>query len=91
MISLSRAFLHAGAAATVATLWNVSDWVGPAFAARLYDGLLDGDSLGTALTSAKRALRDAGAPPRDWAAYVLAGPPAGRVALTRGARGGRMG
>jgi CHAT domain-containing protein len=75
VMSLSRAFLHAGAGATVATLWDVDDAVGPAFADALYRALATRVPLGAAAARARRALRHAGAPPSAWAAYVLTGAP----------------
>lgn len=78
-MSLARAFLHAGAAATVATLWDLDDAAGPAFASRLYRGLARGEPLGAAVAGAKRSLAAAGAPPRVWAAFVLTGAPGASV------------
>jgi CHAT domain-containing protein len=81
--SLSRAFLHAGASSTIATLWPVSDAIGPAFADTLYRRLGARAPILTAATDAKRALRAGGARPADWAAYVVTAPPAA-VAWIRG-------
>lgn len=82
VMSLARAFLHAGAGATVATLWDVPDAPGPLFADVLYRELAAGQSLGVAVAEARRELRRRGAPPRSWAAYVLTGNPSARVAVT---------
>jgi len=78
VMSLARAFLQAGASATIATRWQVDDAIGPVFAAQLY-GQLAEQPLGAAVSHAKRALRALGAAPRDWAAYVLTGSPRGNV------------
>jgi hypothetical protein len=83
VMSLARAFLHAGARATIATRWNVDDAVGPVFAAQLYDGFGAGASLGNATSEAKRAVRATGAAPRDWAAYVVTGAPRSTVRIER--------
>ena len=82
VMSLARAFLHAGAGATVATLWDVPDAPGPLFADVLYRELAAGQPLGVAAAEARRELRRRGAPPRSWAAYVLTGNPGAQVAVT---------
>lgn len=82
VMSLSRAFLHAGAGATIATLWDVPDAPGPVFADVLYRELANGSPLGTAAADARRELRRLGAPPRAWAAYVLTGNPSARVDIS---------
>lgn len=82
VMSLSRAFLHAGARATIATLWDVPDAPGPVFADVLYRELAAGRPLGAAVAVARRELRRQGAPPRAWAAYVLTGSPAATVGIT---------
>lgn len=82
VMSLARAFLYAGAGATVATLWDVPDAPGPVFADVLYAELAAGRPLGPAVADARRELRRRGAPPRAWASYVLTGNPAGRVRVT---------
>jgi CHAT domain-containing protein len=82
VMSLSRAFLHAGAAATVATLWDVPDAPAPAFADALYRELTMGRPLGVAVAEARRELRRNGAPPRAWAAYVMTGNPGAIVGVS---------
>jgi hypothetical protein len=82
VMSLARAFLYAGAGATIATLWDVPDAPGPIFADVLYDALAHGQPLGAAVAGARRELRRRGAPPRAWAAYAVTGNPAGRVRVT---------
>src|SRR5205085_4597265 len=82
VMSLARAFLYAGAGATIATLWDVPDAPGPIFADVLYGALAHGEPLGAAVAGARRELRRRGAPPRAWAAYTMTGNPAGRVLVT---------
>jgi len=81
VMSLSRAFLYAGARATIATLWDVPDAPAPVFADVLYRELAAGQTLGAAVAGARRELRRQGAPPRAWAAYVLTGNPAATVGI----------
>jgi len=82
VMSLSRAFLYAGARATIATLWNVPDAPGPVFADVLYRELASGAPLGAAAAEARRELRRRGAPPRVWSAYIVTGDPGTRVGIT---------
>jgi CHAT domain-containing protein len=82
VMSLARAFLYAGAGATVATLWNVPDAPGPVFADVLYRELAAGRPLGVSVADARRELRRLGAPPQAWAAYVLTGKPGATVRVT---------
>jgi CHAT domain-containing protein len=86
VMSLARAFLHAGAGATIATLWPVADDVGPAFADALYRSLANRDSIAGAATTAKRALRASGARPADWAAYVVTAAPRATARVDPGDR-----
>ena len=76
LIGLSRGFLHAGADAVVATLWEVDDRATAAFMTRFYDALL-GQRLApaAALRSARRAMMQdpRWAKPQNWAAFVLIG------------------
>ena len=76
LIGLARAFLHAGADAVLATLWDVDDRATAAFMTRFYDGLITRKlSPAAALRSAQQAQRlDARwTDPRDWAGFVLIG------------------
>lgn len=81
VMSLARAFLWAGAGATVATLWDVPDAAGPVFTDILYRELGSGRRIGAAVADARRELRRLGAPPRVWAAYALTGRPAASVGV----------
>ena len=74
-IGLTRAFLHAGAASVVATLWPVDDWATAALMERFYERLAAGDPPSRALARAQAALREApaSAHPYYWAGFVLVG------------------
>lgn len=74
--SLARAFLAAGAGATVASLWKVEDQATAEFMRLFYSGLAQGLGKAEALQKAKLALRGSEtrfADPRHWAAFVLTG------------------
>ncbi len=79
-VGLVRAFLHAGAAHVVATLWRVDDWATEALMERFYESLATGAEPARALALAQRAL--VGAPatahPRYWAGFVAVGGSDGR-------------
>ncbi|UCG76284.1 MAG: CHAT domain-containing protein [Gemmatimonadota bacterium] len=74
-ISLSRAFLTAGASSVLATLWRIDDRSAAAFTRNFYRWLRDGVTLEEALREAQLALlRDpATADPYHWAAFALIG------------------
>ncbi|MCC7154697.1 MAG: CHAT domain-containing protein [Bryobacterales bacterium] len=74
--SLARAFLAAGAAATVASLWKVEDEATAEFMRIFYAGLARGEGKAQALAGAKQAMRSSPtrfSDPRHWAAFVLTG------------------
>jgi CHAT domain-containing protein len=74
--AFSQAFLAAGAAAVVTTLWRVADRPTADFMKQFYYGLAHGESKAGALRSAKlRFLRSGSrlAEPQYWAAFVLTG------------------
>jgi CHAT domain-containing protein/tetratricopeptide (TPR) repeat protein len=73
-MTLSQAFLYAGARSVVATLWPIRDDAAAAFAERFYAGL-QRSSAPEALAEAQRAmLRDPRyGLPLDWAAYTVSG------------------
>jgi tetratricopeptide (TPR) repeat protein len=74
--AFSRAFLAAGSAATVTSLWRVPDQPTADFMTQLYYYIAQGQSKAEALQAAKlRFLRSktALAHPRHWAAFVLNG------------------
>jgi CHAT domain-containing protein len=72
-IGLTRAFLHAGAARVVASLWPVDDWATAALMEHFYRRLARGASPARALAAAQDALRQdrATANPFYWAGFVL--------------------
>ena len=73
---LPRAFLHAGAARVVVSLWAVDDRSGRDLMVRFYDGVVHrGVAPARALREAQVALWRAGRPPREWAGFVLQGDP----------------
>jgi len=71
-VGLTRAFLHAGAANVVATLWPVEDWATAALMERFYEGYAPGDDPSRALALAQRALlaTPATGHPFYWAGFV---------------------
>jgi len=72
-LGLGRAFLLAGVATYVGTLWEVQDRPARAFALEAWTRLLDGATTGEAVHRARAAGRALGAV--DWAAYVHFGDP----------------
>lgn len=72
-VGFAEAFLRGGVANYIGTYWPVNDVAAEVFATVFYDGLLRGDSLGTALMAARQALAKAGQ--GDWADYILYGDP----------------
>ena len=76
LMSLSRAFLQAGADAVVAALWDVDDAQTRRFMRFFYDALRQGRPTDEALRAAQRAMLAAGgrsAAPENWAGFVLTG------------------
>ena len=74
--SFSRAFLAAGANATVTTLWRVADRPTAEFMKQFYHGLAKGQTKGEALRNAKLKFLRSGSDlsqPQYWAAFVLNG------------------
>lgn len=73
--SFGRAFLSAGAAAVVSTLWRVSDRSAAAFMDHFYYHLGQGASPASALRATKLTFlkNNEAAHPRVWAAFVLVG------------------
>ncbi len=68
-MSLSRAFLSAGAGATVATTWPVGPATGQVMAG-FYAALARGEGAAEALRSAQLGLLAAHANALDWAPFV---------------------
>ena len=74
-VSLTRAFLHAGASRVVATLWPVDDWATAALMERFYQAMARGAAPAQALAEAQRLLaaESATAHPYYWAGFVIVG------------------
>ncbi len=73
IIGLARAFLGAGAATLVVSLWLVEDRVAAEFMPSLYRFLDTGASRASALRQAQLAIRDQYPHPFHWAAFMLIG------------------
>jgi CHAT domain-containing protein len=73
MVGLVRAFLVAGAARVLASLWPVDDEVTAAFMARFYRALQAGETRAAALRAAQDHVRTLHAHPHFWAAFALHG------------------
>jgi CHAT domain-containing protein len=73
LAGLSQAFLEAGAAAVVGTLWSVDDRASALLTATFHQNLLADADPATALRSAKLERLRAGDPPAVWAAFELIG------------------
>jgi CHAT domain-containing protein len=73
VIGLPRAFLGAGAAAVVVSLWLVQDESTVTLMTHWYNGLNEGMGRATALRAAQRALRERHPHPYYWAPFVLIG------------------
>ncbi len=72
-LSLTRAFLEAGAGSVVGSLWAVRDEAAADLMQKFYRELGRGATLAAALRTAKLEVMQAGAPREDWAAFVLSG------------------
>jgi CHAT domain-containing protein len=74
-VGLTRAFLHAGAARVVATLWPVEDWPTASLMERLYGEYETGRDPVHALAVAQRAALGAPATshPFAWAGFIIVG------------------
>jgi CHAT domain-containing protein len=74
IMSLSRAFLYAGARAVLLSLWEVPDATTPELMEAVYRGWMEaGLPLDEALRRAQERLLREGAPPAAWAPFVLVG------------------
>ncbi|MBV9880196.1 MAG: CHAT domain-containing protein [Gemmatirosa sp.] len=69
----TASLLAAGARAVVATEWALSDGEAARGMDAFYRGLRAGLPVDEALRRARHALRRAGAPPREWAAFAVVG------------------
>lgn len=70
---LAVAFLYAGAAAVLSTLWAIPDVETADFMADFYPGLIAGMRFDEALQATQRRLIDRGFPPWAWAPFTLGG------------------
>lgn len=89
--NLAVAFIRGGAKAVVAAGWEVSDSGAEAFATRLYERLLAGESFGEATLAARIAAASAAPGSNTWGAYQCYGDPQyrlGRNPLAARGRGG---
>jgi CHAT domain-containing protein len=76
VIALRQAFLRAGAAAVVTTLWKATDWHVKELLAEFYRRILEGEPRAEALHQAQLALRERYPDnPEYWAAFVYHGDP----------------
>jgi CHAT domain-containing protein len=73
MVGLVRAFLMAGAARVVATLWPVDDAATADFMAHFYGALMRGQAPSKALQQAQACMRQQWPEPYFWAAFTLYG------------------
>lgn len=73
MIGLVRAFLVAGAARVLGSLWPVDDAVTRAFMGHFHDALVGGRAPALALQRAQSAVRHQHPHPHFWAAFTLYG------------------
>ena len=73
MVGLVRAFLVAGAARVLASLWPVDDAVTAVFMASFYGALGRGQTPAAALQQAQAQLRQQHPHPFHWAAFMLHG------------------
>lgn len=67
-VGLAEAFLRGGVANYVGTYWPVGDDPAKLFAERFYKGLMNGQSIGTALVASRKAVWESGSV--DWADYI---------------------
>ena len=83
MQSLARAFLYAGARSVVGTLWDVDDRATARLMDRVYERAADGSTVAGALRAAQLEIigSDAYRHAPQWAAFVIAGDGAVRVAV----------
>jgi len=73
VIGLPRAFLGAGAATVVVSLWLVQDETTVALMTHWYQGLREGMGRAAALRAAQQALKARYPHPYYWAPFVLMG------------------
>lgn len=72
-MSITRAFLRAGASCVVSTLWRVEDMESARLMRDFYGGIASGESVALAMSAAKNRQRSNGLPGRTWAAFQVYG------------------
>lgn len=72
-LGMGRAFLDAGAASVIGSLWPLRDADAQRFFALFYAHVARGERLDSALTATRRELEASGAPMEAWAGVVLIG------------------
>jgi CHAT domain-containing protein/tetratricopeptide (TPR) repeat protein len=75
IVGLNRAFIYAGAASVIASLWTVDDEATSVLMKSFYSHLKQGMSKAAALQAAQAATRKQYPHPYYWAAFVLTGDP----------------
>ena len=80
-LGLTAPLMAAGARALLATQWPIEDKSAGAMTEHFYSGLAGGLTAAEALQTARMHLERAGAPPSQWAAFVLIGDPTVRIPL----------
>ena len=70
---INTAFLDAGAASIIATLYEVNDDISKKFVKRFYRELAKNKPKDIALQEAQRYIRKEHPNPKDWAAFILSG------------------
>jgi CHAT domain-containing protein len=78
---LSRSFLFAGAPSLIGSLWPVKDEHTFRLMSALYERLLAGDTVASALRSAQITMRSEQANPYFWASFTVIGDPTRRPYL----------
>ena len=73
VLSLARAFLHAGSRGVLCSLWRVNDRSTPDLMVECYKNLKAGRPAADALRSAQLEMIARGQPPRAWAPFILIG------------------
>jgi CHAT domain-containing protein len=79
---LTAPLIAAGARAVVASYWEIGDRQTVRLVHDFYRAMAEGHTAADALRLAEAAALDRGAPPREWAAFVISGDPMVRVPVT---------
>lgn len=73
LLGLCRGFFSAGAQALVVSLWMVDDTSTARLMQHFYEGLADGESVGSALRGAQLAIKEELPHPYYWAPFIAVG------------------